>query len=235
MKIFSARGGRSWGRSAGGLAAISAEESGTVPAPRDAPASDVPAASPRDDGHVSADAASAPPGDRPARGDQVAEELYRRYAVPLMSFCLKQTGGDRQWAEDVVQETLVRAWRNADRIDPTDEARSLMPWLATVARRIVIDDRRARSARPQEVNPEPLEFVPADDQVEPLLRSMVVADALQSLSEAHREVLVETVLRDRSVNQAAEVLGIPVGTVKSRVYYAVRALKLALEERGVEG
>ncbi|MCF2533232.1 sigma-70 family RNA polymerase sigma factor [Yinghuangia sp. KLBMP8922] len=160
------------------------------------------------------------------------ERMYRQYAVPLLSFCLKHTGGDRQWAEDVVQETLLRAWRNTGLQD--GEGKSLMPWLATVARRIVIDDRRARSARPQEVNPEPLEFVPADDQWEPLLRSMVVADALQSLSPAHREVLVETVLRDRSVNQAAEALGIPVGTVKSRVYYAVRALKIALEERGVE-
>ncbi|MGW0663939.1 sigma-70 family RNA polymerase sigma factor [Streptodolium elevatio] len=186
------------------------------------------------DGRIPEEPAAAPSAaDRPPRGDELAETLYRRYSVPLLSFCLKHTGGDRQWAEDVVQETLVRAWRNADRIDPNDEVRSLMPWLATVARRIVIDDRRAKSARPREVNPEPLEHVPADDQVEPLLRSMVVADALQSLSQAHREVLVETVLRDRSVNQAAEALGIPVGTVKSRVYYAVRALKLALEERGV--
>lgn len=232
MKIFSARGGRSWGRSAGGLAAVPADNA-SVPEAR-APDEDVSAATRSEDGWIPGKPAAAPPpANRPARGDEVAETLYRRYSVPLLSFCLKQTGGDRQWAEDVVQETLVRAWRNADRIDPNDEARSLMPWLATVARRIVIDDRRAKSARPQEVNPEPLEYVPADDQVEPLLRSMVVADALQSLSEAHREVLVETVLRDRSVNQAAEALGIPVGTVKSRVYYAVRALKLALEERGV--
>ncbi|MGA4544300.1 sigma-70 family RNA polymerase sigma factor [Uniformispora flossi] len=217
MKIFSARGGRSRGRRPGDLA----EEPST--------ASDIPAA--RTAPESSAPESSAP---KPAHAPDVVEVLYRRYAVPLLSFCLKQTGGDRQWAEDVVQETFVRAWRNADRIDSDEEDRSTMPWLATVARPIVIDDRRARSARPQEVNPEPLEYVPADDQVEPLLRSMVVADALQSLSEAHREVLVETVLRDRSVNQAAEALGIPVGTVKSRVYYAVRALKLALEERGVE-
>ncbi|WP_436771475.1 sigma-70 family RNA polymerase sigma factor [Yinghuangia sp. YIM S09857] len=236
MRIFSARGGRSWGRSAGGSAAESARNT-DVPAARSAdeiPAADQQFANGSSAGEFTRETAAAPPPtDRPARGDELAETLYRRYSVPLLSFCLKHTGGDRQWAEDVVQETLVRAWRNADRIDPSDEARSLMPWLATVARRIVIDDRRARSARPQEVNPEPLEYVPADDQVEPLLRSMVVADALQSLSQAHREVLVETVLRDRSVNQAAEALGIPVGTVKSRVYYAVRALKLALEERGV--
>ncbi|MDI2129838.1 sigma-70 family RNA polymerase sigma factor [Yinghuangia seranimata] len=167
-----------------------------------------------------------------ARLDEAAaERLYRRYAVPLLSFCLRHTGGDRHWAEDVVQETLVRAWRNGK--DADDPEQSLMPWLATVARRIVIDDHRAKTARPAEVSPGPLEFVPAEDQLEPLLRSMAVADALQSLSEPHREVLVETMLRDRTVNQAAEVLGVPVGTVKSRVYYAVRALRVALEERGL--
>ena len=68
---------------------------------------------------------------------------------------------------------------------------------------------------------------------EDLLRKVVVAEAMQALSAAHREILNETILRDRSVNQAAEALGIPVGTVKSRVYYALRALRLVLAERGV--
>jgi len=62
---------------------------------------------------------------------------------------------------------------------------------------------------------------------------MVVTEALRTLSPAHREVLTETVLRDRTVNDAAEVLGIPVGTVKSRVFYALKALRLVLAERGV--
>jgi RNA polymerase sigma factor (sigma-70 family) len=78
-----------------------------------------------------------------------------------------------------------------------------------------------------------LENSPAADTMEDLLRKMVVAEALQSLSPAHREVLNETILRDRTVNQAAEVLGIPVGTVKSRVYYALKALRVVLAERGV--
>jgi RNA polymerase sigma-70 factor (ECF subfamily) len=71
------------------------------------------------------------------------------------------------------------------------------------------------------------------DETEDLLRRIAVAEALQALSPAHREVLNETILRDRTVNQAAEILGIPVGTVKSRVYYALRALRLVLDERGV--
>ena len=78
-----------------------------------------------------------------------------------------------------------------------------------------------------------LENAPVPDTTEELLRKMMVAEALGSLTSAHREVLNETILRDRTVNQAAEALGIPVGTVKSRVYYALKALRVVLAERGV--
>ncbi|MEV4106214.1 sigma-70 family RNA polymerase sigma factor [Nonomuraea sp. NPDC049695] len=157
--------------------------------------------------------------------------LYREYHRPLLAFVIRLTAGDRQWAEDVVQETMIRAWRSAEQLDP--ESVSLMPWLATVARRIVIDDRRRRDARPQESGDGPLASLPVPDEMEGLLHQVVVSEALKALSPAHREILNETILRDRSVNDAAEALGIPVGTVKSRVYYAVRALRIALEERGV--
>jgi RNA polymerase sigma factor (sigma-70 family) len=163
--------------------------------------------------------------------DTLVTEMYRQYRLPLMAYVLRLTAGDRQHAEDVVQETMVRAWRQAAKLDLTEP--SLMPWLATVARRIVIDDRRRKSARPAETGDDMLENSPAADTMEDLLRKMVVAEALQSLSPAHREVLNETILRDRTVNQAAEVLGIPVGTVKSRVYYALKALRVVLAERGV--
>lgn len=163
--------------------------------------------------------------------ERIVSELYRAYHRPLLAFVARLTRGDMQWAEDVVQETMVRAWRGADRLDA--DAPSLMPWLATVARRIVIDDQRRREARPHEAGEGPLESVAMPDRMDDLLRRVVVSDALTSLSPAHREILNETVLRDRSVNEAAEVLGIPVGTVKSRVYYALRALRVALEERGV--
>jgi RNA polymerase sigma-70 factor (ECF subfamily) len=163
--------------------------------------------------------------------DAIVTEMYRQYRTPLMAYVLRLTAGDRQHAEDVVQETMVRAWRQAGKLDLTEP--SLMPWLATVARRIVIDDKRRRSVRPTEMGDEMLENAPVADSTEDLLRKVVVTEALRVLSPAHREVLSETILRDRTVNEAAEVLGIPVGTVKSRVYYALRALRVVLAERGV--
>ena len=158
-------------------------------------------------------------------------ELYRRYRGPLLSFVLHLTAGDRQQAEDVVQETMVRAWRHASRLDP--QAESPMPWLATIARRIVIDERRRKLARPAEIGVGMAEKASVVDETEALLRKVTVTEALKALSAAHREVLNETILRGRTVTEAAEVLGIPVGTVKSRVYYALKALRLVLAERGV--
>lgn len=106
----------------------------------------------------------------------------------------------------------------------------LRAWLYTVARRIVIDGRRSLSARPREVDVAPLALVPVPDRSEQALSAMVVADALRGLRAEHREALEETYLRDRTVNEAANVLGVPPGTVKSRVFYALRALRRALRD-----
>ncbi|PZG09200.1 RNA polymerase subunit sigma [Nonomuraea aridisoli] len=162
----------------------------------------------------------------------MVQALYRQYGAPLMAFAVRLTGGDRRWAEDVVQETLVRAWRNLH--DLRTDSGSLMPWLATVARRVVIDDRRRSGSRPLDTVEDVAdraEPVAAED--ERLLREIIVTDAMMSLSPAHRQVLTETFLLDRTLQEAAEIIGVPVGTVKSRVYYAMRALRVALEERGV--
>jgi RNA polymerase sigma-70 factor, ECF subfamily len=169
-----------------------------------------------------------------ASDDVLVTELYQRYRAPLLAFVLRLTAGDRQHAEDIVQETMLRAWRQAAQFDQTDTSRpSLMPWLATVARRIVIDEQRKRNARPMETDDAMLTKASVPDWTDALLRSVIVADAMLELSPAHREILNETILRDRTVNEAAEVLGIPVGTVKSRVYYALRALRVVLAEREV--
>jgi RNA polymerase sigma-70 factor, ECF subfamily len=157
--------------------------------------------------------------------------LYDGHASVLLAYALRLTNGDRTRAEDIVQETLLRAWRNLDRLD--ENAGPVRPWLFTVAQRLAIDAHRARRARPPEVGEAALASVPELDQVEGTLDRIIIADALNALSPEHRAVIVETYYRGRSVAEAAGVLGVPPGTVKSRCYYALRALKLALAERGV--
>lgn len=170
-----------------------------------------------------------------ARGDAGREAslraLYDGHAPVLLAYALRLTGGDRGRAEDIVQETLLRAWRNLDRLG--QDTGPVRPWLFTVAQRLAIDAHRARRARPAEVGDAALAAVPGLDELEPTLNRIVVTDALDSLSREHRAVIVETYYRGRSVAEAARVLGVPEGTVKSRCYYALRALKLALAERGV--
>ncbi|MGK5632241.1 sigma-70 family RNA polymerase sigma factor [Streptomyces sp. URMC 123] len=159
--------------------------------------------------------------------DRALAELQREHGRALFGFLLGLTYGDRQRAEDLVQETLVRAWQHPEALESTHE--SMRPWLFTVARRLAIDARRARRARPHEVGDHVLENASAAvDHVERSVAALDVRQALGSLSRDHRAVLVEVYFRGLSVIEAAEVLGIPPGTVKSRTYYALRALRSAL-------
>ena len=164
--------------------------------------------------------------------EQVLRALFDEHGAALLAYALRLTGGHQARVEDLVQETLLRAWRHPDALD--DERGDLRPWLFTVARRIAIDEHRRRAARVPEVGDATLAATPSDvDEIGQAMESWLIADALSSLSPAHREVLVETYFRDRTVAEAARVLGVPPGTVKSRTHYAVQALRLALQERGV--
>lgn len=161
--------------------------------------------------------------------ESLVRALYAEHAGPLLRYALRLTDGDRQRAEDIVQETLFRAWLHPDAI----AERPARPWLFAVARNLAVDAHRARKARPPEVGEGALDLVPVPDEADRVLESWAVADALATLRPEHRRVLLETYYLGRSVAEAAAVLGIPAGTVKSRAFYALRALKLALEERGL--
>jgi RNA polymerase sigma-70 factor (ECF subfamily) len=155
--------------------------------------------------------------------------LYAEHGGALLRYALQLTGGDRQRAEDLVQETVVRAWRHPEALVD----RPARPWLFAVARNLAVDAYRARQSRPPEVGQGALELVPSADDADRALESWAVADALATLRPDHRRVLIETYYRGCSVAEAAATLGIPAGTVKSRTFYALKALKLALEERGL--
>jgi RNA polymerase sigma-70 factor (ECF subfamily) len=161
--------------------------------------------------------------------EALVRALYSEHAAPLLRYALHLTSGDQQRAEDIVQETLLRAWLHPEAIAD----RPARPWLFAVARNLAVDAFRARRARPHEVGEGALELVAVPDGADRALESWAVADALRTLRPEHRGVLLETFYRGHSVAEAATALGIPAGTVKSRTFYALRALRLALEERGL--
>ncbi len=160
-------------------------------------------------------------------------ELHGEHARALWAFALRLVGGDRARAEDVVQETLLRAWR--DRVILESTTAGARAWLFTVARRLVIDEWRSSRANREVLTdeaPEPAVEDPAAT-ADGLVLGWLVADALARLSTEHRQVLVLCYFGGRSVADAAAELGVPPGTVKSRTHYALRSLRLVLEEMGV--
>jgi RNA polymerase sigma-70 factor, ECF subfamily len=170
------------------------------------------------------------PDPRPAGAEALIRSLYSEHGRSMLAYATRLTG-DRAAAEDVVQETLLRAWKHAD--DLVEGKGSVRGWLLTVVRNIVTDRARARAVRPAEV------AAVADrshggDHAESVVNSMVVLDALGQVSAEHREVLVELYYRGRSVAEAATTLGVPPGTVKSRSFYALRALRAVMGEPEAE-
>ena len=162
------------------------------------------------------------------RHERDVREAYAAHAGELYGFALRSLG-DSGLAEEAVQETFVRAWRAGDRFDP--QIGSLRTWLFAILRNVVIDLGRARAARPvlAESTTEP-----SVEPIEETLLAWQVEEAMRRIGDQHREILVETYYRGRPYAEVAAELGIPVGTVKSRVYYALRALRIALEEMGYE-
>lgn len=174
-------------------------------------------------------------GARTARAAEPTEEflraLYHRHGAVMLRFAAGLTGGDWHRAEDVFQETAIRAWQHSGELDPTAE--TLRPWLFAVVRNLVIDGYRLRRARPpEEGEPGPAQL-PVPDGVDHTLTRQVVVEALRELSARHREVLLHLYYLGRTVTQTAEALGVPAGTVKSRSYYAMRALSDSLRGRGL--
>ena len=168
------------------------------------------------------------------RGDDTGEalrELYRGYAGELLGFALHALG-ERGVAEEVVQEVFLRAWRRADSYDPTRG--SVRTWLYQIARHAIIDQRRRAAARPTLAPVEPLfERASADEEIEQAMLGWQVAAALERLTPEHRQMIRMAQFRGLTMREIAAHTGLPLGTVKSRTWYALRSLRLVLEEMGV--
>ncbi|MET0758239.1 MAG: sigma-70 family RNA polymerase sigma factor [Mycobacterium sp.] len=158
--------------------------------------------------------------------------LYDEHAAALWRYAVRLTG-DQARAEDVVQETLLRAWQHPE--VTADAERSARAWLFTVARNLIIDEKRSARSRNETATPD-LERVgdrAGPDEVDTALDRLLLGEALSQLSAEHRAVLKRAYYQGWTTGQIAADLQIAEGTVKSRLHYAVRALRLILQERGV--
>ncbi|MGH3932219.1 MAG: sigma-70 family RNA polymerase sigma factor [Pseudonocardiaceae bacterium] len=166
--------------------------------------------------------------------EQGVRSAYAAYAGELYRFALRQLR-DQGSAQDVVQEVFLRAWRTSDSYDA--QLGSLRTWLFAIARNLVIDQVRRRAARPATpVAGERLVALGGADTGfdEAAMTSWVVEDALRRISPEHRTVLVETYLRGRPYVEVAAETGVPVGTLRTRAFYGLKALRLVLDEMGVQ-
>jgi len=174
---------------------------------------------------------SATRADLAGDADAALRQLYSRHATALRGY-VRPFCPDRASAEDIVQETFIRAWRHLPQLSADD--RPVRPWLFRVARNLLTDADRAAKSRPVTVQAQPGQDAGDDagddaglDQV---LDRQLLTGALRQLSPAHRTVLVETFYRGASTAALARQLGIPPGTARSRLHYALRALRQQLQE-----
>lgn len=178
-----------------------------------------------------------PPEPQPEReADELARALYRAHG-PALAHWARQRFADGQQAQEVVQETVLAAWRHYGQFDPARG--SERSWIFGIARNVAASSHR-RSERhlravPTGTGPDPADPAGDEGEVGRLAERSLVADALRLLSDDHRAVVVAAYWGGLSTREIAERLGIPDGTVKSRLYYALRSLRVGLEERSVLG
>jgi RNA polymerase sigma-70 factor, ECF subfamily len=170
---------------------------------------------------------------RTAESEESMRALYRTYGPELYGFAVSALG-DRGLAEELVQEVFTRVWRRADSYDPSRA--SFRTWLYGIARNAMIDQKRRAAVRP------PLAAHEVDDDTsgatdasfEHALLRWQVSAALDRLTPEHQQVIQLAHFQGLTLREIAELTGIPLGTVKSRTSYALRGMRLALEEMGVE-
>lgn len=156
-------------------------------------------------------------------------ELYEQHSAALWRHVVRLTG-NASMADDIVQETLFRAWKRRHTLG--SEPAGLRPWLFRVAHNLVVDDVRSARRRHESVT-ETLPEQPTADRTNALFDAWMVESALTELSPDHRVVVINAYYGGKTVPEIARELGVPEGTVKSRLHYGLRALRLVLQEKGM--
>ena len=167
-----------------------------------------------------------PRGELPGDPDAAIRQLYSQYAPALHGYA-ERFCPDRASADDIVQETFIRAWRHLPLLR-TDN-RLIRPWLFRVARNLLTDANRAARARPRIVPAESAREAATDSGLDEVLDRQLLSAAFRRLSPAHRSVLMETFYRGGTTAAVARELGIPHGTARSRLHYALDALRQQLQ------
>lgn len=153
--------------------------------------------------------------------------LYADHSAALRAY-LTRLLRDAHLAEDIVQETMLRAWQHADRLTP--EHGNPWPWLRRVAHNIAVDRVRAQRSRPTEVDESAAQHHAADgDHADRIVTADLVSSAVRRLVPKQRDVLYQLYVVDNGAPGAADALGVPVGTVKSRLHDALRKLRQTLD------
>jgi RNA polymerase sigma-70 factor, ECF subfamily len=160
--------------------------------------------------------------------------LYTRYRPRLWRYLWRRLDGDVEAVEDAMQETWLAVWRGAPGYQPRGQVAA---WIFQIAHRHVAHLRRATSRalegrlRPRALDAEDDELLSAVNETgsheERVLDHLALVEALRALSPAHREVLELVFHHGFALAEVAQILDIPLGTVKSRVSYARRALATA--------
>ena len=163
--------------------------------------------------------------------EDLARALYEAHGPALHSWSRRRFS-DAQVAEEVVQETVLRAWRRHDQYDP--ERGTERGWIFGIARNVAASRNRRDHRRLRAVSTtDALDRAADDPGLALVAERSLVADALRTLSDDHRAVISAAYWEGLDTRQIAGRLGVPDGTVKSRLYYGLRALRAALEEREV--
>ena len=173
-----------------------------------------------------------------AAGDRegALTEFYERYSGRVMALLVKMLRS-RAIAEERLQDVFVELWRRAPQYDP--RRASVSTWVITIARSRALDTLRARARRKSDAQ------IPSDDaqlaapetdrpdqRAAEAMRRQRLAAALETLSDAQREVLELSYFRGLSHGEIAAELGLPLGTVKSRILGAMKALRKILDPGG---